>query len=696
MATPSTLNIARLRAEIERGWDNKELWTALHQLVVNVSTRNAALSEIFGPSDGVMSIAVVRETDLHTRREKHRFFRDAAFMRRNDDVNLRQRIKGQLLEPLYDVIVGLEPTSQLEGIAEHAAAAIDNLLFDADPTEVDSHRWSAVLIASELWWRTLRSTAPFRVLARILQAKNVVSNTDASTIHALLSDPLPQPTQSDTKAVARIGIGFAKLVRQDTLLLECGLWLQSRSVTMAGSPCSSDTSQPEIAREDTDSEMKLFSMVGTYSLEKARPGEIDAYSEQLQETVRVMYALQPGDRFAELYIQEVNLQSVWAFQTFLEKVQPPQGFAQTFWLGPGAPLPKDEAAIAFVIALARLGIRPDVACDLLDERDPGVIDLLVNHDGVEKVACALVSNNLSRLSEVLVPVTVQRLDKMISEFARLDLESAYAAMVRNESRREADACRRMEDVQASVNRQLARSEIVDRIVANDAVSGDALRRSNVPLRWFQVDTDDYYPQMTRAIADLHCHAVEPDAAWLHATLVNHVPGIVEGIDIQKSKVSTDFGQAFYLSDFHHIAEAAVWASRMATRAPLVDLPPPDCAIIVYHVEQDVLNRFQGVTFPSPISGAPDPEWQNCVRLFRSRTNLDRASRKRRGELAKKDYIYGPVAGTRHAGSCAHALPKWSPRGSQPQLAVKSDVLASAFDNSIASVWVFERREWPTP
>jgi hypothetical protein len=80
MADPSTLNIqavcddvARLRAEIERGQDNKEVWTTLHLLVVNVSTRNAALSDIFGPSDGVMSTAVVRETDLDTRHEKHKF-----------------------------------------------------------------------------------------------------------------------------------------------------------------------------------------------------------------------------------------------------------------------------------------------------------------------------------------------------------------------------------------------------------------------------------------------------------------------------------------------------------------------------------------------------------------------------------------------------------------------------------------------
>jgi hypothetical protein len=51
-------------------------------------------------------------------------------------------------------------------------------------------------------------------------------------------------------------------------------------------------------------------MVGTYPVfvgESASPGEIDAYSEQLQETVRVMYALLPEDRFAELYIMAVNL-----------------------------------------------------------------------------------------------------------------------------------------------------------------------------------------------------------------------------------------------------------------------------------------------------------------------------------------------------------------------------------------------------
>jgi hypothetical protein len=116
MADPSTLNIetsvcdvAHLRAEIERGQDYDVLWTTLHQLVVNVSTRNAVLSEIFRPRDIVMSTAIVRETDLPTRREKHKFFRDVAFRRQNDDVNLRQRIKRRLIAPLYDVIVGLEP-----------------------------------------------------------------------------------------------------------------------------------------------------------------------------------------------------------------------------------------------------------------------------------------------------------------------------------------------------------------------------------------------------------------------------------------------------------------------------------------------------------------------------------------------------------------------------------------------------------
>jgi hypothetical protein len=96
-----------------------------------------------------------------------------------------------------------------------------------------------VLIASEAWWRILRSSAQFCILARILQAKNEVSDADASTIRALVSDPLLQPTQSVTEAVARIGIDFAKLARQDTLLSECGLWLESRSATMAGSSFSS-------------------------------------------------------------------------------------------------------------------------------------------------------------------------------------------------------------------------------------------------------------------------------------------------------------------------------------------------------------------------------------------------------------------------------------------------------------------------
>jgi hypothetical protein len=73
-----------------------------------------------------------------------------------------------------------------------------------------------------------------------------------------------------------------------------------------------------------------------------------------------------------------------------------------------------------------------------------------------------------------------------------------------------------------------------------------------------------------------------------------------------------------------------------------------------------------------------------VRLFRPKNNLEehkhRSSRNQRGEFAKKDYIYGPVAVPGH-GSWTHASPKRSQRGNEPQLAVKSDAVASIFDNS---------------
>jgi hypothetical protein len=52
-----------------------------------------------------------------------------------------------------------------------------------------------------------------------------------------------------------------------------------------------------------------------------------------------------------------------------------------------------------------------------------------------------------------------------------------------------------------------------------------------------------------------------------------------------------------------------------------------------------------------------------------------------------------MAVTGHDGTWARALRKRSQRGSQPQLAVKSDALAPTFDNSTVSVWMFERREW---
>jgi hypothetical protein len=99
----------------------------------------------------------VRESDLPTRREKHTFFRDVAFRRQNDDVNLRQRIKRRLIAPFYDVVVGLEDIAT--GMYREARCGRHRqLLFDADPTEIDSHRWSRVLTASEAWWRTLHST----------------------------------------------------------------------------------------------------------------------------------------------------------------------------------------------------------------------------------------------------------------------------------------------------------------------------------------------------------------------------------------------------------------------------------------------------------------------------------------------------------------------------------------------------------
>jgi hypothetical protein len=109
--------------------DYDVLWTPLHQLVVIVSTRNAVLSKIFSPRDIVMS---ARDCYLPTRREKHKFFRDVAFRRQNDDVNLRQRIKRRLIAPLYDVVVGLEDIAT-GTYREALCGRHRQLLFDADP-----------------------------------------------------------------------------------------------------------------------------------------------------------------------------------------------------------------------------------------------------------------------------------------------------------------------------------------------------------------------------------------------------------------------------------------------------------------------------------------------------------------------------------------------------------------------------------
>jgi hypothetical protein len=692
---PSTLNIvnsseldvriaADLRVDIERGRDTKELWTMLHQLVVNDSTRNAVLSEIFSPRDTVMSAALVRESDLPTRRERYKFFRDVAWRRHTDDACLRQRIKDQLVEPLYDAIVDLQPVAQHGDIAHHAAAAIDNLLFDADPAEIDSHRWSSMLAAAEAWWRALGSTALFRVLARILQAKDNVSDDDASVIGELLRRPLANPSQSDTKAVARIGVGFAKLARKDTLLSECGSWLERRSATMAASPCSPNAAHAEFTSTHNDSEIKLFSMLGMYSLKKAGKGEMDAYSIQLQQAARVMYGLKPEDRFAELYIMKVNPQSVWAFQTFLEKVDSPQGFARTFWLGSHAVLPEDNAAIAFVVSLARLGIRPDVACGLLADEDPYIIELLVNHDGAEHVALTLVSNNLSRLDDVLVDATVQRLQGMVSECAHLDLESAYAAMVDNESRREAEASDRAGVFQVPAIDD--RGAIIARLAGHRKDHFEKLSRSTVQFRWFQFDANQYYRHMAEAIAELRGGGVDPSAVWVHGTLRHHVANIVvNGINIRKSNQYTDFGQAFYLTDAVHVVEAAKQAAQVAQKAPLGDMLLPDCAIIVFHVGQDVLERFNHAKFPLETS----PEWKECVKLCRAR-NLGKRSLLRRDALKEYDSIYGPVAVTRPGGSWDDAVPMRTRGVVVPQLAVKSRKLARTFAGAIASVWIFGR------
>jgi hypothetical protein len=668
-----------LRAKVSTGSEAASDWVALAELADSITSRNAILTALFKVGDGAIASTIMRNTaDLRTQREKFKFFRDASFRRDEDELPLRHIMREQVLHPLCEFVLRTIPSKGIEGIFLLAATAVDNLMFDAESHDIRANLWSSFLGVAQRWKRAIHSLVPLCVVARMLQFQDTVTDTEADVMRELITPPPQRRSQYDAKCVARIGVGFHRLQRPDNLLRECRAWLERRGTGPRG----------DHANEDTAEEVELFALVGLTSRGKRGADCIASYGEALTAAVRAFFCLAPTAPLAELYCLKVNLRSIWVFQTFLTEIETPPNFARVFWVGCGPPIPTDVVLIEFIVLLTRFGVKPEVACHLLEDADDTTQQLLVGHDGASEVACSLVANAQDP-SDVLVSVAATRLRQMVSDFPHLHTTEAYRQMVDNECRREDDMAYRGEHPPETTAALVSdRSDIINCIGQDDRETARRLADGRtVSLRHFKCDDseDSMAQAMRRELA-----GEPPGRIWMHATIRHHVSSTLEGINLGASgHQRTDFGRGFYLlTDVYHAASAAKQSERMATRAPLGDVNPPSCAVVVYRLVdkagQDLLGR-NGLTFAEPSS-----VWQNVVRLFRTLPN-DKPSKLELANLKRYDYIQGPVAVLGTDGTWTVPLPLAARGAVRSQLAIKSQELAFEVDANVLCVWFFETR-----
>ncbi len=128
-----------------------------------------------------------------------------------------------------------------------------------------------------------------------------------------------------------------------------------------------------------------------------------------------------------------------------------------------------------------------------------------------------------------------------------------------------------------------------------------------------------------------------DIVLYHGTIQKHADSILKGIDIQQSRVKTDFGQGFYVTTLKRQAEG--WASKAHERVRLRFRQNEENkpVLVKYEIPRDDLAPLESLWF---VRGAFDADDYWSL-VFHCRQGKPGHARFNRG--GRYDIVIGPVA-----------------------------------------------------
>lgn len=129
-----------------------------------------------------------------------------------------------------------------------------------------------------------------------------------------------------------------------------------------------------------------------------------------------------------------------------------------------------------------------------------------------------------------------------------------------------------------------------------------------------------------------------DIVLYHGTIQKHADSILKGIDIQQSRVKTDFGQGFYVTTLKRQAEGWADKAHARIRSRFRQYAENKPVVVKYEIRRDELAQLETLWF---IRGAFDADDYWSL-VFHCRQG--KPGHRRSNSPAIYDIVIGPVAG----------------------------------------------------
>lgn len=173
--------------------------------------------------------------------------------------------------------------------------------------------------------------------------------------------------------------------------------------------------------------------------------------------------------------------------------------------------------------------------------------------------------------------------------------------------------------------------------------------------------------------------------WLHATDCNHVANLLDGIVVTCGQPHRDFGRtsSFYLSPADEIDASLDWTKKRFSRLPLPRPSPPEFAIFIYEVNDQLLPSVS----PHADYVQTDAKWISLIKGSRSRSARDRTTEQIHADTCA--WVYGLVSNGNPLIPLALSRRRLDSSPHLHQLAVKHGGLADAFSKSLKAIWLWE-------